>query len=163
MFRPKSLKIKRKKNPTKVFMEKLLNGVDICVFEIVPNGIWCDNDDISLLDPSEVELINNYEKYFVIGTDVVGEVCIDDFSLKYASLTPDNFSSGAVVKNAPVVTREKLEALTVVKLKEFVNAGSESFQDAVDLRLKKTDMIEEILVYFEVGNKNKEKKDHGKK
>lgn len=151
MFRPKSLFVETKGNiPSQEWMLKVLTGVKLGTLEATEKGIWSD-DDISILDPDYVELISGYQKYFVIGSEVEGEVSIDDFSKKYASLTVENFVRGnEVVKQKPQVTKDKLEALTIAKIKEFVKAGSEEFQDVVDLRKKKSEMIDEILIFFGV-------------
>jgi len=149
MFRPKSLFVETKGNiPSQEWMLQVLMGVKNGTLEPTPKGIYSD-DNTTILDPEFVELISGYQKFFVTGTDVEGEVSIDDFAKKYAPLTIENFIKGnEVVKQKPQVTREKLEALTVTKIKEFVKAGLEAFQKAVDLRKKKTEMIDEILLFF---------------
>jgi len=149
MFRPKAIFLKVK-NPSPEFLYRIFEAIQKGIAETVPAGLWVE-DDISLMDYRYTELISGYQKYFVLGSEVEGEVSIDDFSMKYAPLTPENYSLGKVIKTIPEVTREKLEAMTVTILKDFVKAGSEKLNDAIDLRLKKADMIDAILKFFGKG------------
>lgn len=151
MFRPKSLFVETTGSvPSNEWMLKVLAGVKDGTLEPTASGIW-SNDNIEILDPEHVELISGYQRYFVQGVDVVGEVSIDNFNEKYAPLTRENFGSGKVVKQKPTVTKEKLEDLTVAEIKQFVNAGTKALQDAVHTSGKKAEMIAEILIFFNVG------------
>ncbi len=149
MFRPKALFVETVGNiPSQGWMLKVLTGVKMGTIEVSEKGIWSD-DDITILDPEFVELISGYQKYFAIGAEVDGEVDIDNFKLKYAPLSPENFKKGVTVsKTKPDVTMEKLEAMTVTKLKAFVNAGSKELQKAVHTSGKKAEIIKEILIFF---------------
>jgi len=127
---------------------KVLTGVKKGTLEPTPQGIWSDND-ISILDPEYVELKRGYQKYFVIGEGIENEVSIDDFPLNYEPLTLENFTAeNTIIKEKPQVTLEKLEALTIAKIKEFVRAGSDALQSAVNLKDKKSGMINDILFFF---------------
>ena len=164
MYRPKALFVETVGNiPSQMWLVKVLTGVKKGTIEVTDKGIWSD-DDISILDPEFVELVSGYQKYFVIGTDVVGEVDIDDITLKYAPLTRENFVKGVtVVKTKPDVTKEKLEDMTVKELKAFVNAGSEELKEAVHTSGKKAEIIDEILLFFGKGEENVETVSNAKK
>jgi len=152
MFRPTSLFVKLKDvQPSNEWLLKFFANIRDNKVESTPNGIWC-NDNVDILDPKYIELVSNYQRYFVQGEDVKGEVSIDNFNEKYAPLTPENFTTGKVVKNKPQITKEKLAKLSATKIKNFVKAGSKEFQDAIDLRKKKDDMIDEILTYHGVNS-----------